>query len=169
MPMLIANDPEHLRAIAARTFIDCNRSSSPADRIGAIKLYIVTPSQVLARRFHENLTLWGWRYVRTAPDDEAAHCDISLETPHQIAHAFATTAVNLLAHAHAAEQSLRRHNRAYEGRILSIPAIQMEALWVHTPEPRIPDRFYGLPLSQPAWPDRRFLKIARERSAALRS
>ena len=165
--MLQSDDPPHLRKIAASAFIECNRGSSPSDVVGAIKLYITTPEQVLKRRFHEHLQPWGWRYVRTAPEAQAAFCDIGLAAPHSVLHAFAATADRLLSHVAAAEASLARNERAFEGRILSIPAIQMEALWVHTPEPLVPDRFYGLPLGQPIWPDRTFLSEARRRASDI--
>jgi hypothetical protein len=166
MPILVANDPPELRQIAVGAFIRCNRGSSPADVVGAIKLYLATPADVFERRFTARLPIWGWRYVRTAPAGEAAFCDISLSEPHRVLHAHATTAGHLLDYAAAAEESLARNRRVFEGRILSIPAIQMEALWVHTPEPRVPDRFYGLPSSQPAWPDRGFLKEAHRRAVS---
>jgi hypothetical protein len=164
MPILVANDPRDLRSIAVGTFISCNRGSSPADLVGSIKLYLATPADVLERRLLQRLPLWGWRYIRTAPAGEAAFCDISLAEPHRVLHAHETTASQLLAYAAKAEKSLARNRRAFDSRILSIPALQMEALWVHTPESRVPDRFYGLPSSQPAWPDRGFLKEARRRA-----
>lgn len=47
-----------------------------------------------------------------------------------------------------AEAELSGESDEFEPRVLRVPEIHMEALWMHSPDPNVADRFYGLPSSQ---------------------
>jgi len=167
MPIRTVQDPPEARKVAESALTKGQRSNrfgltlSPSAPIGALGLYNL-PLEDLVELCFDNAALTGWRYFQLA--DGATQGKIADVTSDRD-YALAATAQGVLARTVAdaglsADALLANTSEEYEPRILRLPPISMEALWLHGPE----DRFFGLQGSHFDLRDDDFLNIAIERA-----
>lgn len=170
------NDPETARSIAESAFGSMTAPgggagstgiSSGDSQIGSVAIYNV-PIKEVANGGLESAVRTGWRYVQVHPNvsiGEIVEVDDALEEPVLGSFAVGRMAGLMSDAANEAERELGHSQNEYEPRILRLPEIHMEALWLHDPNPAGDDHFYGLPNSQKHLKDKDFLDTARTRAS----
>lgn len=179
MPIRQVEDPEAARALAtsllenrfpgggggSRPLVEGAAPEPPV--IGAIEVYNLTPRELVDGRT-DDPTPTGWRYVQLRNGaregevvDVLAH---NREAPTLASYAAGRMAGRLGEAATRAQEELAGDEHDYEPRVLRVPEIHMEALWMHSPDPQVADRFYGLPKAQSDLTDGRFLEAAMDRA-----
>ena len=178
MPIKPVNDPKGARAIARAAFaprpigggsvlVDALRGLVKTPEIGALALFNL-PLQSLLDGQYDDATETGWRYLRLFPGANDGEVVEVRETAPDSAE-FATYSTGKLAGrmrdvGQAAADLLADAPDEYEARILRLPEIHMEALWLHAHEPDVTDRFFGLPSTQKHLIDDAFIETAMERA-----
>lgn len=167
MPIRMVQDPPGARSVAERALTRAQRpglfglAALPAVPIGGLSLYNLTLDDLKSPRF-SNATLTGWRYFQLA--EGAAHGKIadvtSDEHPELAATAEGSLARSVADAGTGAEALLATVPGEYEPRILRLPQVHMEALWLHGPE----DRFFGLQGAHTDLRDEDFVRMAVERA-----
>lgn len=168
MPLVHTVAPDPLRSAAATLFVELGNFPKHLSEVGALPRFIA-PVRALWRRAPIGFAAQpaGWRFVRVsevhseqidfAPDDLTCWQFASTPAAKQVA-----------THVAAAEADLASVQEPYWPRILSLPEVQMEAVWIHSPKPRVRDRFYGLSIDSAVWPDRGFTSEAKARAMVLK-
>lgn len=142
-------------------------ADAPAPELGALEIYNMTPDAVM-RRDWESAVPTGWRYVQVSPGAEVGDI-VEIRTHNEPEPAFASRSSGRLAGrietaANAAAAELAQADPDFEPRVLRMPEIHMEALWLRAPDPAVADRFYGLPSSQSELRDEEFVATAMSRA-----
>jgi hypothetical protein len=171
MPIRTVQDPPEARRIAERALTRSQRPDlfgltiAPPAPIGALGLYNLTLENLLARRF-ENATLTGWRYVQLADGATLGKiADVTSDDGPVLAATAERALARTVADAGAgAEALLATATEDYEPRILRLPQVHMEALWLHGPE----DRFFGLQGQHADLRDEDFVTVAVARAEKRR-
>ena len=176
MAIRSVDDPPGARAIAGKAF-----SSRPAaggsglksmaagsPQVGAVPLYNMTPEEIVDRRF-DAAAKTGWRYVRLQRGGQVGEIVEVRGGDHGGATKFASFASGKLAGrmsdaGNMAAELLADTDDEYEPRVLRLPEIHMEALWFHSSDEKVKDRFFGLPSAQKELVDDLFVDTAIERA-----
>jgi hypothetical protein len=161
MPIRAVDDPPEARDLATSLLQDQFPGgggaagdvefSGKAPSIGAVEVYNLTPRELADGRL-DDPTPTGWRYVQIREDapvgeivevlaHNRAEPELASFTSGRLAGRMSETASR-------AESELSDEPDEFEPRVLRVPEIHMEALWMHSPDPNVADRFYGLPTSQ---------------------
>lgn len=125
--------------------------------------YYSMPSEPAGRPFASAVET-GWRYVRLGGNAETG--DIveveAVEGADPMLSGFAegTLARTISDAGQAAVELLSRDPAHFQPRILRLPEIHMEALWMHADDDDVADRFRGLPNAQRNLVDDAFLEEA---------
>ena len=106
-------------------------------------------------------TLSGWRFVRIS-DVHSEQLDFAEDDWNCWIFTQTKSSSLLSDYVSSAERDLNVSRETYWPRVLSLPEVQMEAVWIHSPKPGVRDRYYGLPDGQAAYPDRGFTAMARD-------
>lgn len=183
MPIKPVNDPDAARGIAESAFGSMTTPGGGAkaaglgggeSQIGSVEVYnlpikdLTMPVKDHASDGLDGAVRTGWRYIQVRPDEdvgEIVEVDEAAGEPTLASFAEGRMAGRMNDAANAAERELASDPSEYEPRILRLPEIQMEALWMHAPDPKVKDRFYGLPNSQKHLIDKDFMDTARTRAS----
>jgi len=176
MPIRSVDDPDKARAIAGAAFSARPRAGGlqgmgPANppEVGALPLYNLTPEEMIAKRL-DSAVPTGWRYVRLQRGGKVGEIvEVKGEegkTPKFASFASGKLAGRMSEAGNMAAKLLADSDDEFEPRVLRLPEIHMEALWFHSNDKKVKDRFFGLPSSQKDLIDALFVKEAIKRAKA---
>lgn len=175
MPIKPVNDPPAARSLAKSYLAARNPPGGGAaltalftgpPQLGALGVYNISLEKLVGGEL-EAAVQTGWRYVRLRPGANAGQIveiDMDRDRPDVASFASGKLASSIGKAAAAVERRVAKEDAEFEPRVLRLPEIQMEALWVHHDDPSILDRFQGLPSSQQDLADQDFLEAAKERA-----
>lgn len=145
-PAALALVQDVLAEQASLAFGDIDRFADGRGRLGMIPIYSMPARQLAARRWNKG---WrsGWRYYWVHPDlDDGITVEILRigdKKSRLGAVSFGQEALSLRAALEEMTQRFASDHRRYRPRILRLPWIGMEAIWLNTDSLRSPDRFYS--------------------------
>lgn len=160
----IARDELELRApFRGRSTITFGGELPPS--LGAMPVFNLSVTALLASR-HEDALFVGWRYVQLRPGAPTGEIVEVAADAEGLSMSSAGYAEGFLARriadaAMSAHQQFDASAEAYEARILRLPEIHMEALWLHSQGNPDKDHFYGIPSSQKHLVDDAFIEAGR--------
>lgn len=162
MPIVATHAPLAFRARAAKLLIANGGLGLAPAAIGAIPIFTIGPARLSSRTPSRHGRRIGWRFLRLG-DGINDQIDISLLNPDSWAYRAGPVVEVTCHYGNEANDAFAHHPARYLPRILALPYVHMEALWIHSPKPGVRDRYYGLPANQPNFPDAGFMTEARRR------
>jgi hypothetical protein len=162
MPIIATHAPLALRAEASRLLLEHGGLENLPAEIGAIPIFTIAPERLFSRTPSRYGRRIGWRFLRLGQTLQD-QVDIAIQNHDRWSYRRGSVVSVTCRYGVEAETALAERPVRYVPRILTLPYIHMEALWIHSPKPGARDRYYGLPQEQPSYPDTGFMKEARRR------